>query len=889
MKNFNYIEREFVNPVSLETIGRTFNTLEQGHKEAVKAASDLQVTMANLDLNEAEAGWRQGKIAEIRQTVADNSNYGNAYGALDDLIAQAGNIASDPGMIGRLQAQKDYKSFREQLDKRTDIPEAYKDMFREENKYFYQDKTDDTGKIVGGTKWEAVSNPTSTVNYFDVMKQGLSIAARESGGGSAVRFLDANGRVTTDPGASATGEVYDESTSRWERLSPDKIRAGIKSALESTPGAKASLEQDYKYNNWKYDKDVKANNGKPVVQEGVTDRKGNLLDFDDFIEYKTGNFVNASKYNNVTSSRSMGTALQSHKAMQAQKAAQAGMGMLGNLLGGGNASGAGGGVTIGTVETDVNNYASTINGKSGANSNALNILKKYSPTTAKGFDSVSDFIQWQRNTTKASGPGTAVTNYIKWIERNGSKMSAEDKTTLFNATMGYYNYDQASRKIEQKLSPKDREALRFSSSVANQDYQVGRSVYDDNIVKTNNQLWKDIDNMSISLSPNLVKSLSRNLGVTNLRELGLEVTANGDDTVINFTSADRNFLPKFMSILDKSDSQVGVSARGLRNAIYGDGNKDYQVKMFKNGKSGWEVGGRKLLNTLKNNYDSGLNKAASVEKAAGVNKGVISVESSGRGSFRDLELQSILNAGGMKPSEYNTYSKIANENVDNSFANASFDAGRLYNAGDGNHFDKVDNPQDMQNLIQFMYTSHPDKIKRSTVVMSGVPDAVKGGNVPMSGYVMTFTAPKDAPGKAGGKSFKVMYAGNLQEDTSSDPATSTGNVAYNVYNSAKATNTDAQMLEYDNYLGNTNVSKGKDGHYYANFAGSSKKVNDAQAAEYLKTLYTLQQTKHVVQSGMMINPESLNATMITLINNIAGYTGKDPQSVRQSINNYLVK
>ena len=104
MKNFNYINRESVAPVNLEVLGRTYDTLEQGHKETVKAASELEVTMANLDLNEAESEWRQQKIAEIQQTVTDNTTYGNAYGALDDVIAKAGNIASDQGMIGRLNA-----------------------------------------------------------------------------------------------------------------------------------------------------------------------------------------------------------------------------------------------------------------------------------------------------------------------------------------------------------------------------------------------------------------------------------------------------------------------------------------------------------------------------------------------------------------------------------------------------------------------------------------------------------------------------------------------------------------------------------------------------------------------------------------------------------------
>lgn len=46
------------------------------------------------------------KISEIQQTIDNNTIFGNSAAALDDIIVKAGNLASDAGMIGRLQAQK---------------------------------------------------------------------------------------------------------------------------------------------------------------------------------------------------------------------------------------------------------------------------------------------------------------------------------------------------------------------------------------------------------------------------------------------------------------------------------------------------------------------------------------------------------------------------------------------------------------------------------------------------------------------------------------------------------------------------------------------------------------------------------------------------------------
>ena len=113
MKTFEYSTREYTPSIDLNTLGQTFSTLEQGHKEAVKAASDLEVAVANLKMNEAEDGFKQQLVNEIKDTVDNNTIYGNSYGALDDLIMQSGDIASDGRIIGRLRSQ----AAKEEYDK----------------------------------------------------------------------------------------------------------------------------------------------------------------------------------------------------------------------------------------------------------------------------------------------------------------------------------------------------------------------------------------------------------------------------------------------------------------------------------------------------------------------------------------------------------------------------------------------------------------------------------------------------------------------------------------------------------------------------------------------------------------------------------------------------
>ena len=313
MNTFRYSTNEYVPSVDLNTLGKTFDTLEQGHKEAVKAASDLEVAMANLDLNEDENEWRQQKINEIKQTVADNTIFGNSYAALDNIIIQAGNLASDQGMIGRLQAQKDYKAFRERVENDKTLPQDYKDYYLENNPYYYKDTYDKNGNIIGGTKWTPTVSPTNVIPLNQLISQGIQWAAKESGGGNVTRFLDANGRVVTNPNEAFDGEVYNDTTQKWERLSREKIMQGIQASIDSTPGARESLKQDYDVALWRHDKTVKANDGARVIDD-VTDENGIPLSEKDYLLKRIDPAVQAANFYNFHSSTTYGKGLATYKA-----------------------------------------------------------------------------------------------------------------------------------------------------------------------------------------------------------------------------------------------------------------------------------------------------------------------------------------------------------------------------------------------------------------------------------------------------------------------------------------------------------------------------------------------------------------------------------------------
>lgn len=306
--------RQQVNPIDLNVLARTYNTLEQGHQQAIQTKSQIDAQLAQLDLNEAEDAWRQEQLNKVRNALTENMQYGNAYSSLDDIVGTYGDITSSPGMIGRLRAQQDYKAYMNNLDKRTDLSEDYKNYYRTVNKYNYQDIIDKNGNVIGGSKWTPIDKEVSEIPMNQILNQALQWAAKEQGGGSQTRWLDANGKVTDDITKSVTGEIYSHTKGNWQRLSKAKLAEAVKAVIENTPGAKASLEQDYKIAKWKYDQ----NGSNP----DITDKNGILLTPEQYLAKRIDPFYNAATFYNQDSNTTYGEAWKAQLAL----AKQAGLG-----------------------------------------------------------------------------------------------------------------------------------------------------------------------------------------------------------------------------------------------------------------------------------------------------------------------------------------------------------------------------------------------------------------------------------------------------------------------------------------------------------------------------------------------------------------------------------
>lgn len=295
MINFTYTPTDYVPVVDLDTLGKTFDTLEQGHQTAIKTAAELKSTVAQLDLNESEEPFRQELINGISKTVEDNSIYGNAYGALDDLVSLTGDITSNPDLIRKLKAQQDFKSFKTKVENDKSLPQRYKDYYLKTNPYYDPVRRDEDGNVMTDSNgnviadsWQPIDSPTPTVDTGKLLERALQSVAKESGGGTALKYLDANGQITKDVRNAVT--YLESNTMTWKKIDKEKLKSVYIGLVNDTPGAKESIEQDFKIAKYYKDADIKNSDGVDFT---------NAMDYN--LNKSDGFFTGASYYNTMYS------------------------------------------------------------------------------------------------------------------------------------------------------------------------------------------------------------------------------------------------------------------------------------------------------------------------------------------------------------------------------------------------------------------------------------------------------------------------------------------------------------------------------------------------------------------------------------------------------------
>lgn len=769
MKTFQYSTREYVPSVDLNVLGKTYDTLEQGHKEAVKAASDLEVVMANLDLNETENEWRQQKINEIKQTVADNTIYGNSYAALDDIVMKAGDLASDQGAIGRLQAQKDFKTFQDRVNNDKSLPQDYKDYYLENNPYHYEDTYDKNGNIIGGTKWKPNTSPTNVVPLSELMVKGIQIAAKESGGGDVTRWLDANGNLTTDPSKAFDGEYYNTTTNTWQRLSREKIWQGINSMIASTPGAAESIKQDYDVAVWRHKKAVEANNGEPVASE-VTDDNGIYLSEKEYLHKRVDPAVQAASYYNSVSHTTYGNGLATYKAAQAKAAAAAESEKLRMT----EASMSGRNTPV-EVKVDVAaNFVSTKNSSEEA------IKSLYKNLTSRDL-----YIK----------PDTPIGNLEALLNKHNVPVAARQQ---IRANVKAYNEAQANlNAYTSNMNQEDKASFLFAARIKSGGQLIssknGGSKYDDMLINNINNLYgKTGESVVITLSDKTVKNVDEVINGGEYEGYAkLGVRREGNKIIVPKTSmytlpmlssiiktaetrSNKGFFPTIYQTITNGKGRFNVDVLDANGVSIHSGEDEIRYANEANpyGTSQRELSSdtdRNVIRNMASIYNTGVEQSTKLSnkyKVAPTNITVSSLNLDGN-HFTDGTLLDQYNKGLISHEQYNTYKKYFDESFDNIIRGIDFSQTQMYFADETGTRKLVENSGERFDYGAEILQAVKDKhAVFSPTIVPGSYDPISGA--PIAGYNITILPKVDTKGNivGDGKQKRFYIPGMINETAS---------------------------------------------------------------------------------------------------------------------------
>ena len=885
MKTFEYVTREYTPSIDLNTLGNTYNTLEQGHKEAVKAASDLEVTMANLDLNEAENEYRQQKINEIKQTVADNTIYGNSYAALDDIIMQAGDLASDQGMIGRLQAQKDYKAFREKVENDKTLPQDYKDYYLENNPYYYKDTFDKNGNVVGGTKWSPTKSPTAVVPLSQIVVQGISIAAKEHGGGSVTRWIDENGKVTTDPTKAFDGEVYNTSTNNWERLSREKIWQGINSMIATTPGAAESIKQDYDVARWRHNKAVQANNNKPFASD-VTDNNGVYLSEEEYLRKRIDPAVQAASYYNSTNTTTWGKGLATYKAAQAKVAAAA----QAEQLRMDKASMSGKNTPVEVKVDTAANYLST-----------RNMSEKAISTLYKTITGTDLYIK----------SGENINNIEQLLDKYNIPVVDRQQLRAY-----VKSYNEANANLEaytKNMNNTDKANFLFAARIKSGGQLIssanGGSKYDDKLINSINSLYgQNGASVAITLSD---KTLNNFQNIINAGEyqgyskLGIEIQGN---KVIIPKSAMYS-LPMISSIISKAENRAN---KGFTSTIYDaitQGRSRFSVDVldadgisihtgedrirYTNESNSYGSSERELssdmdrfsIRNIGSIYDDGVEQSSKLSnkyKVAPTTMIVSSLNLDGK-HFTDGTLLSQYEKGLISKEQYTTYKKYFDESFEDIIRGLDFSQNEMYFADETGTRKKVDSSEERFDYGSEILQAVKDKrAVFSPTIVPGSYDPLTGA--PIAGYNITVLPKTDTKGKVigDGKQMRFYIPGMINETASKYMMQDPYIQAFNVISTTGATKSTRILADSNTnpYLGNISITGLGNNMFNATFGGLSNNMTQEDAIKLAVAINNYNACKNAfLSSGENTINERLRSTMAQSAKDISEIYGVDAGAV----------
>ena len=307
-------------PFDYSIMERSLARQEERQNKATQQATAVDAALADIEKNlhndpKTNQWWADYK-SEVKQKIQDYANVGDWHGALNMATQMAGEVATDSAVIGRLEANKNYKAWTDELQKRVDagkISKDTRDYFLENNKFNYEDKFDSDGNIVRGDTYENLDRPVDDIDIDEFILTAFKyVTPKQDAGGDYTKTL-ADG---SSEGKKVTA-VYEKD-----------ILANLNDIFVMRPGIRAAFEQRYRVEKDKYDKLEKAVLANPedkdlqaqfVAQKNIMHKKRGSVTFEEFSARMLGNSAISKNlaYRYVTTKEDLSTYSSRAKASRA--------------------------------------------------------------------------------------------------------------------------------------------------------------------------------------------------------------------------------------------------------------------------------------------------------------------------------------------------------------------------------------------------------------------------------------------------------------------------------------------------------------------------------------------------------------------------------------------
>lgn len=325
------IQYQQINPVSIENIAKTFNTLAEMHTKSVEVKSKLSESISSLPFNEKDEWYRQAILDEFNSEINSMRADGDLAGDYERILNLSQQLTTSKEFRGRLLANKKYQEFIDKVDKDQELSQVEKDFYKKNNPYKYNNLvTDELGREVM-YEW----NPNYDIIHLPSMDEILKRAKTNI----ATRYYGDNHPLDLP---FHTGQVKVPGFAGQQFITKDMLLTGMIDIIASDPKIKEGFKRKYEISKWhdEYYKDnkweLKTNRQLPV--DSAT---GLYIEYDEwlsgllepfasgaetYIGYSPSQQNTIVKMNNPNGSggsRSSGSKSSKPKKTDAQKAAEA--------------------------------------------------------------------------------------------------------------------------------------------------------------------------------------------------------------------------------------------------------------------------------------------------------------------------------------------------------------------------------------------------------------------------------------------------------------------------------------------------------------------------------------------------------------------------------------